>query len=98
MPIEFRPNAHYESGAGPTRNGATKLKPAIYPTEAIFNQTRDTQVIELVMLAHEVITWGQERWVNDHGSLEDHQHLVDFVNLSLALVNPMVVGRMASDG
>jgi hypothetical protein len=87
MPIEFTPHVYYEETDGPIRNGFSREKPAIEASPALLTRSYEVKRAELLMLAVEVLNWGHERWKNDHGSLEDHRRLIDFITLSLDLTN-----------
>jgi hypothetical protein len=73
---------YYEQGSGPVRNGQSKHKPAILPTERLSPYSYEG----LCELATEVVNWGESQYHNDHGRFEDHQMLVDFVNAAMTQV------------
>lgn len=70
---------YYPPSLGPVRDGVHSHKCEIRPTLIGL-----ANLYDMLAMADDVIEWGLLRWQSDHGSYEDHQRLVNFVNLSIA--------------
>ena len=74
MPHSLVHSYYYNESTGPVRNGSSRSKEPIDPSHA------DICYEDFLSMAETVIEWGQNQYANDHGTKDDHQTLVDFVN------------------
>lgn len=71
----------YEEGYGPSRGGERRRKQGIGPT------LDGTETVEdFLNMAEGVIEWGEARWQADHGNFDDHQLVVNTINLAMKLI------------
>lgn len=75
MPVATVRTYYYAAQAGPTRNGVTRDKRSLYP-----DLDSHYSIEDLASMAEQLVSWGEERYANDHGSREDHLLLLTFVS------------------
>lgn len=69
----------YPDQYGPERNGSRKLKPALNPSVSSEPDSWE----ELCYLAAMVHQWGQREYARDHGTRDDHDRLLRFLNCTM---------------
>jgi hypothetical protein len=83
MAVRHTTQYYYEAGYGPNRQvSGQEVKQGILPQPDDISGYGDLQ-----SLAEEVVAWGNQRWLADHGSRSDHLNLLNFVNVAMQLID-----------
>lgn len=77
MPHMMQHRFFYDWVEGPRRNGSTNQKEPITPNDG------KMEFEDFLSLAEEITAWGQNQYANDHGTRDDHQRLVNFINAAV---------------